>query len=91
MFNRDIIQNLRKWALSDTRKPLILRGARQVGKTTAVDLFSKEFDHYIYVNLERPGESDYFRRNLQVRAGTMRKYAASPPPVATHVQGPIDQ
>ena len=38
-----------------------------MGKTTAVDLFSKEFDHYIYVNLERPGESDYFRRNLQVR------------------------
>lgn len=29
-----------------------MRGARQVGKTTLVELFAKEFDVYIYLNLE---------------------------------------
>lgn len=31
-----------------------MRGARQVGKTTVVNLFAKEFDQYIYLNLEKP-------------------------------------
>ena len=54
MFNRTIIQYLKKWAQKPDRMPLILRGARQVGKTTAVILFSEEFDLFINLNLERP-------------------------------------
>ena len=34
MFERFIIQELKRWKTSLHRKPLILRGARQVGKTT---------------------------------------------------------
>ncbi len=52
MFQRNALLQLRKWATKDTRKPLILRGARQVGKTTLVNEFSKEFDTYLYLNLE---------------------------------------
>lgn len=62
MFNRDIIQDLQNWAAKPSRKPLILRGARQVGKTTTVNLFSKEFDQYIYLNLEKVEQRDIFER-----------------------------
>jgi len=54
MFYRNVITELRKWASMSDRKPLILRGARQVGKTTAVDMFSKDFDLYISLDLETP-------------------------------------
>ena len=52
MFKRTAIRYLRQWAEKEERKPLVLRGARQVGKTTLVELFAKEFDTYIYLNLE---------------------------------------
>jgi len=62
MFNRDIIQELSRWAERSNRKSLVLRGARQVGKTTAVEMFSKEFDQYIYLNLEKSEEREIFNR-----------------------------
>jgi len=49
LFYRKIIDELNQWAEEKDRKPLILRGARQVGKTAAIDIFSKEFDRYIYL------------------------------------------
>jgi len=64
MFSRKIITELRNWAATDHRKPLILRGARQVGKTTAVEMFSKDFDHYVYLNLEKYEDANIFSRNL---------------------------
>ena len=64
---RKLISQLKKWANSKNRKPLILRGARQVGKTTAVNIFSKQFDQYIYLNLEKPDDADLFGRNLKVK------------------------
>ncbi len=66
LFNRKIILLLRQWANSPDRKPLILRGARQVGKTTAINIFSKEFDQYIYLDMEKTEESALFKRNLSV-------------------------
>jgi predicted AAA+ superfamily ATPase len=38
----------------------MLRGARQVGKTTLVNQFSKEYKQYIYLNLERPEHIHFF-------------------------------
>lgn len=52
MFKRSIVHELEKWSERKNRKPLVLRGARQVGKTTAVKQFAKKFKHYIYLNLE---------------------------------------
>ncbi len=63
MFNRDIINEFRKWAQKRNRKPLVIRGARQVGKTTVVRMFSSEFDQYISLNLERDEERIIFERN----------------------------
>lgn len=44
MFQRNIYKKLQDWASKSSHKPLILRGARQVGKTTLVNEFSKEFE-----------------------------------------------
>jgi predicted AAA+ superfamily ATPase len=55
---------LKAWKKSRDRKPLVLRGARQVGKTTAIELFSREYDQFISLNLEKPGEASLFSRDL---------------------------
>jgi predicted AAA+ superfamily ATPase len=60
MFYREIIGKLKEWAGNDYRKPLVLRGSRQVGKTTAVEMFAKEFDQYIALNLEKEEERKIF-------------------------------
>lgn len=60
MFKRNILQELKKWRVKDTRKPLIIRGARQVGKTTVVRQFSTEFNGFIYLNLELPEDRKPF-------------------------------
>ena len=60
MFERNAIKYLRQWAEKAERKPLVLRGARQVGKTTLVKLFAREFDNYIYLNLEEKNAAALF-------------------------------
>jgi len=60
MFHRKIQIALEEWAQREDRKPLVLRGARQVGKTTVINQFSKKFDQYIYVNLELSEERKLF-------------------------------
>lgn len=52
MFDRTALKHMNDWADRPDRKPLVLRGARQVGKTTLVNLFSTRFDQYIYLNLD---------------------------------------
>lgn len=50
---REIVKDLIKWRESDKRKPLIVHGARQVGKTYIIKKFGKEnYDNLIYVNFE---------------------------------------
>ncbi|MBV7533036.1 ATP-binding protein [Chitinophaga sp. sic0106] len=60
MFQRDIIFELEKWVSKANRKPLIIRGARQVGKTTVINQFSSLFEQYIYLNLELPEDKKPF-------------------------------
>jgi predicted AAA+ superfamily ATPase len=52
MFQRSVLENLTRWAAKPNRKPLVLRGARQVGKTTLVEEFAKSFDTFLNLNLE---------------------------------------
>ena len=50
---RKILSKLVAWKNSEDRKPLLLNGARQVGKTFVLETFAKEnFDHVLYLNLE---------------------------------------
>ncbi|KPA15003.1 ATPase [Candidatus Magnetomorum sp. HK-1] len=51
--DRDIYSCLKKWKTEKKRKPLIIRGARQVGKTWIVNLFGKqEFENMVEINLD---------------------------------------
>lgn len=52
-FQRQNHTELLAWKNAPKRKPLIIRGARQVGKTTAIRQFGATFRHYIELNLEK--------------------------------------
>ena len=60
MFKRTIETSLKEWKQRKDRKVLVLRGARQVGKTTAVRHFGQNFGAFLYFNLEIPEERDLF-------------------------------
>jgi len=66
MFERSATAKLKEWAERKNRKPLVLRGARQVGKTTLIDLFSKEFNQYIYLNLDVAEDRSLFERDYNI-------------------------
>ena len=61
MYKRTITKELERWKASSGRKPLLLRGARQVGKTTVINDFAKQYGQYIYLNLERKEDAAIFR------------------------------
>jgi len=52
--------SLMTWKSQSSRKPLLIRGARQVGKTTLVRSFSKEFKNYVELNLENEDNKSFF-------------------------------
>lgn len=57
--------HLKEWAEETRRKPLLLRGARQVGKTYAVRELGKKFDVFIEINLEvNPKAREIFTTDL---------------------------
>ncbi len=64
MFTRTILQHLEAWRNDPLRKPLVLRGARQVGKTTVVNQFGATFANYLYLNLEDRTIADVFQQHL---------------------------
>ena len=63
---RQFYQKLLQWKTSLLRKPLVLRGARQVGKTYILTEFAKrEYKDYVYVNFdEEPHFASFFHENL---------------------------
>ena len=57
MFYRQAVEDLKNWYKQPRRKPLVIRGARQVGKTTAVRLAAQELGvKIVEINLERHEE-----------------------------------
>ncbi len=66
---RDIYQKLLDWKTSDRRKPLLLKGARQTGKTYILEVFGKnEYENVFYYNFEEePHLKDFFSRDLKPR------------------------
>ena len=62
---RKILEYLKKWKLSSSRKPLILRGARQVGKSYVIREFSKKYSSFLEVNFEEtPSAKKIFEKDL---------------------------
>lgn len=66
MFKRKILEKLEEWKNADRHKPLILRGARQVGKTTLVNGFGSHFENYLYFNMERNENVKLFEMDINI-------------------------
>lgn len=66
--NRTIDKELLKWKGNPRHKPLLLRGARQVGKSSSIRHLGKQFRYFIEVNFEyRPELKDLFENNHDVK------------------------
>jgi hypothetical protein len=66
-FKRHLSAQLNEWKKKANRKPLILRGARQVGKTTLIKEFAKTYKYQLYLNLEKKADSQYFEQTDDVK------------------------
>jgi predicted AAA+ superfamily ATPase len=66
MFPRTITHFFESWKKQPSRKPLVVRGARQVGKTTVIKEFGNQFDLFIYLNLELLADRRLFELDLSV-------------------------
>lgn len=60
IFNRHLTSDIMQWKSSPDRKPLIIRGARQVGKTTLVRQVAGTYRQSIHLNLELPDDKAFF-------------------------------
>lgn len=58
-YKRKIDEELERWASSNERKPLLLRGARQVGKTSAVKHLGLGFEHFAQVDFNERHDVHY--------------------------------
>ena len=58
--NRKIDSTLSEWKNDPHHKPLLMRGARQVGKTTAIRRLAESFETFVEVNLEVDDEIKKF-------------------------------
>lgn len=64
---RRIMRDLVEWKMRRERRPLIVRGARQVGKTYLIEQFAREhFDNLISINFDKAPEKASFLRNRDI-------------------------
>lgn len=67
-YKRIIDKYLEEWVVSQYHKPLLLRGARQTGKSTAVRHLGERFDVYVEINFEKqPVFKTSFKKDVDVR------------------------
>lgn len=73
MLERKIEQRLQEWKCSPNRKPLLIKGCRQCGKTYSVlDFAKKNYKHVVYLNFfENPDYCSVFEGSLEIDNITM--------------------
>ncbi len=65
LMKRNLDQHLAEWAKRKNRKPMLLRGARQTGKSYAVEKLARGFDSFVCVNFEKtPSSKKFFDLDL---------------------------
>jgi len=65
---RQIDNELLNWKKERGHKPILLRGARQIGKSSSVRNLAKSFDYFVEVNFEKNRKvHQYFENDLDVR------------------------
>ncbi|MCL2181286.1 MAG: ATP-binding protein [Treponema sp.] len=63
--NRNIDSVLKDWACDEGRKPLLLRGMRQAGKTSAVRVLGRQFKYFAEINFDSDSDvHSFFKKNL---------------------------
>lgn len=69
MLKRKIDTILKSWKNDSSKKALLIKGARQIGKTTSIQEFGKEnYESFIEINFERnPELKDIFSESLDAR------------------------
>ena len=74
MLERKITKVLEEWKNEDKKPCLLIRGARQVGKTFIIDDFAKKnYENYIYINFElMPEYKKIFDGNLDIQTLMMK-------------------
>ena len=74
MLERKITTKLLEWKKEEKKPCLLIRGARQVGKTFIIDNFAKKhYKNYIYINFElSPEYKEIFSGNLDIRTLKMK-------------------
>lgn len=81
---RNIDVELLEWKDNPMRKPLLLRGARQVGKSSAVRHFRKEFQFFAEVNFERHKTvKTFFQGDIDIRLIVQK--------IAIYINVPIEE
>nr|WP_283429787.1 AAA family ATPase [Fibrobacter sp. UWB10] len=66
-FERKIDRFLLEWSKQKDHKPLLLRGARQVGKSSSVEHLGEHFENCVSINFEKnPEYKEVFNKNLDV-------------------------
>jgi predicted AAA+ superfamily ATPase len=85
-FERNIMEKMATWKMSADRKPLILQGARQIGKTWALQTFGERyFEHTAYFNFDRNDELlDLFSTTKDPARLLGQLTAFTPAPVLPH-------
>lgn len=67
-YQRKIDYDLLSWKNAPRRKPLLIRGARQVGKSSAIRKLGETFKHFIEINLEKqPSLKSFFTEDIDVK------------------------
>jgi uncharacterized protein len=65
---RDLDNHLAEWVKKKDRKPLLLRGARQTGKSHAIEKLGSAFGNYVCINFEKtPSSGGLFAQDLDPR------------------------
>jgi predicted AAA+ superfamily ATPase len=74
MLKRKITEKLIQWKNEDDKQCLLVKGARQVGKTFIIDDFAKKnYPNYVYINFELSKEyKDIFNGNLDIKTLLMK-------------------
>lgn len=82
VIERDILQEFAKWKESEDRSPLVVQGARQIGKSWAIEEFGhRSYEHVAVFNFDKNDElKEIFKRTKDVKRilGDLELYTTVP-------------
>lgn len=72
---RNAMQDLVQWKNDEERKPMVLKGARQVGKTWIMKEFGRQYyESYVYFNFDEEEELKSILKPIRIRTALLNCY-----------------